>query len=66
MEHKTVNLGGTAACEASMDEYTKQETIIILSETARSKNMWTHLKVLMITTLELGQTFKIFDRGDFE
>ena len=48
-----------------MDEYTNQE-IVILSETARSKKIWIHLKVLMITSLELGQTFKIFDRWDFE
>ena len=62
MESKTFNLGCTAACEASMDECTNQE-IIILSETARSKKMWIKFKALMSTSLELSQTFHIFNCG---
>ncbi len=47
MEPETFNLGCTAACGVSMDEYTNQETII-LSEMARSKEMWMYYKILMI------------------
>ncbi len=65
MQSETFNLWCTAACGASMDEYTNQE-IVILSKTAQSKKIWIHLKVLMITSLKLGQKFKMFDRGDFE
>ena len=65
MEHETFNLGCTTACGASMDEYTNQE-IIILTKMVRLTKIWIHLKVLIITALELSQTFKIFKRGDFE
>ena len=65
MEPETFNLGCTAACGVSMDEYTNQETII-LSEMAWLKEMLIYYKVLMITYLNLSQTFKIFNHGDFE